>query len=302
MVFYLKRDKIEFMKNNEEIKETEVVEQEPKKDGYVMPLPEEEKKKNAPIELEPNSKPFWTMRLAGGLIDICLAFLAAIGFYALILITPMSEPLNFNKTQARIIQDNYKVTELVEGSDETYGHKVYEDDPEYGKYTTYVVHEEEDGTKYVVVNNDTISDEVIAAYKKALKEDKIYQSYVFNAEFIDYGYTMLASFVSSAIFYIVIPLVNKRRATVGMLLAGTQLIHSKYYVRSRWYQVVGRYIFQFLVLLAGPYLFLGGWAIFIMPLASFITTLFTKSGRSLHDVISFTKVIDKRTFKKLSEM
>ena len=257
--------------------------------------------------LPDNSKPHFMMRIAGGLIDLCCLVLAIFGLFYLLTLSPMGNGLRENKEAMVFIQDKYKVTELVEGSGETYGHKVYENDPTYGLYTTYLVHEaDESGYKYVVIDNETISDEVIAAYKAAVKADETYKNCAFDYNLIQYGITCLAGFISMGIFLLMVPLLNKRRATLGKLFAGTQLINSKYFVPAKWYQVLGRFLFQFVVEGAIPYLFLTGVTIILpillIPGVLFIITLIDrKNGRTLHDFVSVTKVIDKRTFIPLSE-
>ena len=257
--------------------------------------------------LPDNSKPHFMMRIAGGLIDLCCLVLAIFGLFYLLTLSPMGNGLRENKEAMVFIQDKYKVTELVEGSGETYGHKVYENDPAYGAYTTYLVHEaDETGYKYVVVDNETISDEVKAAYKAAVSADETYKNCAFDYNLIQYGITCLAGFISMGIFLLMVPLLNKRRATLGKLFAGTQLINSKYFVPAKWYQVLGRFLFQFVVEGAIPYLFLTGVTIIVpillIPAVLFIITLIDhKNGRTLHDFVSVTKVIDKRTYIPLSE-
>lgn len=272
------------------------------KDNYVMPLPEEEKSKGNVRMLEPNSKPNWMMRIAGGLIDLCLMFLSIMGLFFLIGLTPLSNGLKNYQKEMILIQDNYKITELVDGSDETYGHKVYENEESYTTYKNYLVHgADESGYKYIVVNNETISDTVKKAYSNAIKNNKDYSTYSFNYKLIEYGLTMLAGFVSLSVFLLVVPLCNKRRATLGKLFAGTQLINSKYQTTAKWYQVVGRFTFQFLIEGALPYLFLSSWTMLAIPSLLLIIALINKNGRTLHDLVSRTKVIDKRTYLPLSE-
>lgn len=272
------------------------------KDNYVMPLPEEEKNKGNVRMLEPNSKPNWMMRIAGGLIDLCLMFLSIMGLFFLIGLTPLSNGLKNYQKEMILIQDNYKITELVDGSDETYGHKVYENEESYTTYKNYLVHDaDESGYKYIVVNNETISDTVKKAYSNAIKNNKDYSTYSFNYKLTEYGLTMLAGFVSLSVFLLVIPLCNKRRATLGKLFAGTQLINSKYQTTAKWYQVVGRFTFQFLIEGALPYLFLSSWTMLAIPSLLLIIALINKNGRTLHDLVSRTKVIDKRTYLPLSE-
>lgn len=291
------------MENEEKAEILEAKEE--KKDDFVIPLPEEEKKKSNVKILPPNSKPYWSLRLAAGLIDLCILVLTIMGLYYLINISPISNGLRDNKKQMILIQDDYKVTELLPDSEETYGHIVYDYEESYTTYKGYVIHEptEEDPYRpcYIVVNNENISNEVVKAYNGALKNDQNYSNYSFNYRLINYGLTILAGTVSTSIFLLLIPLLNKRRATLGKLFAGTQLINSKYQVRAKWYQIVGRYFFQVLIEGALPYLFISGWTILAVPVLLFIISLINKEGRTLHDLVSQTKVIDKRTFLPLSE-
>ncbi len=258
--------------------------------------------------LENNSKPHFMMRIAGGLIDLCMVVLVIFGLYYLFSISPMGNGLRFHSKEMRRIQDEYKVTELIDGSGETFGHKVYSDEEGYSVYTDkdYPVYTEKvDETTvkyYVVVDNEVISEAVKNAYKKALNEDEIYRAYNFEYKFMEYGITCLAGFISSSIFLLTIPLVNKRRATLGKLFAGTMLVHNKVYVPAKWYQVLGRFAWILIIEMALPYMFLSGYTILIMPVVIIAWSLINrKTGRTLHDIISVTKVIDKRTFVPLSE-
>ena len=278
---------------------------EEKNDDYVMPLPKEEKLEEE-AQKEPNKKPFWTVRLAGGLIDMFLIIAATLGLFMLFTkVTPMGDVLTNYQTQMVVIQDEYKLKELLPDSEETYGHKVYDDETEYSKYTTnHVYFDSDTGHNYVVVNNDNISNELKAAYQKAVKADENYNNTSFNYRMVEYGYTMLAAFIAMSVFVVVVPLVNKRRASIGKLAAGTMLINSKYQVPSKWYQIVGRFLFSFFIEFALPYLFCSGVSVFLMfivPTLLFIISLISKQGRTLHDFVSRTKVIDKKTFVPLSE-
>ena len=79
-----------------------------------------------------NKAPTWIMRVAGGLIDFCLIVLAIFGLNQIFNSTGMGKASDNLRTQMILIQDSYKLDTLVEGSDETYGHKVYENEEDYG--------------------------------------------------------------------------------------------------------------------------------------------------------------------------
>lgn len=248
---------------------------------------------------EYNKKPFWTARIAGGLIDLCLLFLSVLGLNQLFLMTPIGAKLQYYTNEMVLIQDEYKLKTLVEGSDETYGHKVYENEDAYPTYKGYLVHDpDETEYCYIVVNNSTISTEVSNAYNKAIKADKTYNNYMFDYRLITYGVTMLSGFIAEAVFLLTIPLVNKRRATIGKFAAGTQVVDSKYQTPARWFQIVGRFAWQFIIESALIYLFLNSMILMVLitPVALFLITLLNKKGKTLHDFISRTMVIDKKTF------
>jgi uncharacterized RDD family membrane protein YckC len=266
--------------------------------NYVMKLPESEKEQD--IEVVPNKPSGWIMRVAAGLIDFCLIVLSIFGLNQIFNNTGMGHAADKLRVQMILIQDEYKLDHLVEGSDETYGHKVYEGEEEYSNYTTYVVHTDEE-INYVVVNNETISKEVITAFNKAVKSDKTYSNLSFDYRLINYGISMLSCFIAQSIFLLTIPLVNKYRATPGKLLAGTMLINNKYETPARWYQIVGRFSFQYIIESALPYLFLNMWVLIVVPAVLFLITLTNKKRRTIHDFVSRCRVIDKRTFTPISE-
>ena len=292
---------------NEEIVEEaqEVKEAETSKSDFVIPLTEEEIAGDRTKILPANNKPHWTMRIAAGLIDTCLLFLAAFGFMQLFLSTPMNKPLKEYETNMIYVQDEYKLKPLIEDSTETYGYKIHENEENYNdNLKNHVVHlEDETGYKYIVVDNENISEELTTAYTKSVKADSRYKDYSFYYRLIDSGYTCLAGFASCSIFLLFVPLINKRRATVGKLLAGTMLVNNRYEVEARWYQVLGRFLFQYFVEGVIPFLFMtnGILVAMIMPVVLFLITLTNKKRRTLHDFVSMTKVIDARTFKRIDE-
>ena len=275
--------------NNE--KENITTESEPKEE-YVMKLPESEKEVK---EIEHNKKPLWWIRMVSGLIDFGLIILMTMGFNQLFNMTAMGKTSNSLRTEMILIEDKYKLSTLVEGSEETYGHKVYENEEDYKNYTTYVVHDDEE-TKYVVVDNEEISEAVVKAFKSAVKNDKTYSNLSFDYRLVIYGINMLSCFIAETIVLLIGPLINKGRATPGKLLGGEMLINSKYDKPAKWYQVVGRFAWEYLIETALLFLFLDIYVLLVAPVLIFAITLFNKKGRTIHDFISVTRVIDKRSY------
>ena len=253
-----------------------------------------------PEIIEYNKPPMWTQRVAGGLIDFGLLFLAFFGLYNLLVATPAGNVLTNYRNEMIEVQDEYKLATLISGSDETYGHKAYEGSEEFTQNEGFLHHEDENGV-YVVVNNSEISKEIKDAWNKSVKADKRYSTARSNYRFVDFGYTVGCGGVSELVFLLVIPLCNKRRATLGKLLARTTLIDKKYHTPPKWYQMLGRWIWIYLIESTLIYLAIGSWVMLAVPVLSFIITLFNKDRRTLHDFISRCQVIDKSTYKPITE-
>ena len=290
----------------EEPQKEEVIEEpiQPKDDGYVMKLPEEEKETGRAVE--PNKAAHWSMRIAGAVIDICILFLALMGFRYLFMMTPMGDSLNHYNNEALKISDTYKLQPLVEGSDETFGFKLFEGEEKYDTYVKngYLVYQEEDTLKnYVVVPNENPSTEIQSAFKAKVNADENFKNYTFNARLIEFGIVALSGTCAEVIFLLGIPLISKRRQTLGKMAAGTMVINSHYQVEAKWYQMVGRFFFVLIFESLIPCFFLSSviWTPIVVSIVLFLVTLTNKDRKTLHDFVCRTKVIDKRTFVKLSD-
>ena len=303
------------MENNEN---QEVVEEsKPQYDGYVMKLPESEKEDNTKY-IEPNTPAHWSMRIAGAIIDLCLLFAVTFGLIQLFIITPMGDTLRSHSADIQEILDMYKLKPLVEGRDETLGYKVYEDQTSYNEpaYKDYQIYPRDDESarhyKVIEYSESEISNyqELLSAYTKAVTALPRYSNLVFDYNLTMFGIIMLSTGISEAIFLLVIPLTNKRRATIGKLFAGTQVINSKYYSPAKWYQMLMRFFFilviesalPFYFLFNGNYMYAALWCIIIVSPIIFLVTLTNKDRKTLHDFVSRTKVIDKRSFVQLTDM
>lgn len=316
VVFYLKEIIIYNMKyyfedeekNLDSIKqpEEEVVNenQQSKGDDYVMKLPDSEKDDDRVVE--PNKAAHWSMRIAGALIDICLIFLGLMGFRYLFNMTPMGTALNDNNYAALRISDDYKLQHLVEGSDETFGHKLYEGEEKYDVYIKngYLEYQEEDTLKkYVVVVNDNPSKEIQSAFSKAVNADERFKNYTFNARLIEFGIVAISGTCSEIIFVLAIPLISKKRQTIGKMAAGTMVINSHYQSEAKWYQMLGRFFFILIIESLIPCFFISSviWTPVVVSIILFLISLTNKDRRTIHDFVCRTKVINKRTFVKLAD-
>ena len=258
--------------------------------------------------VEPNKPAHWSQRIAAGIVDICLIFMAIFGLYQLFNITSLGDGMRENAYEMQRIRDNYKLIPLLPDSDETIGRKIHENeegfnDAKYAEYTIYTLPSYEGELPYKIVNNDNYSTALMDKYVETVTSDQYYKTYQFNYRLCDFGVMCLAAVISEVVFLVVVPLTNKKRATLGKLAAGTQVIHSKYQVEASWYQMVGRFLWVYIVETVLPYLIITNAlviALVVQPVL-FVISLFNKRHRMLHDYVSRTEVIDKRTFVSIVE-
>ena len=289
----------ELNQDNQEV----VEEQQPQQDGFVIKMPESEK--NEELEIEPNKPAHWMMRIAGGVIDVCILFLTLLGLRYLFMMTPMGTSYNNNVYEAVKISDSYKLEKLVDGSEETFGYMMYEDNEKYASLVKsgYQVYQDEENKNYIVANNDEISKECQKAFNAAVTGNQDYKNYTFNARLIEFGIISISMTIGEVVFLLGIPLLNKRRATLGKLAAGTMVINNKYEVAAKWYQMLGRFFWILIFESLLPLLFISNAILtpIIVGALMFLVTLFNKNRRTLHDFITVTRVIDKKSYIKLAD-
>lgn len=280
------------------------MEENKKTNDYVMKLPESEKPKEEVSE--PNLPARGIMRVVGGIIDVCIIFLALLGFRQVFMNTGMGTAYRHHMREAIKISDSYKLEKLVSGKDDTFGYKKYEDEEGYQDFIKdgYLEYEDSEvGKSYVVANYENIAKDVQDAFKKAVNGDTQFKNYTFNARLIEFGIVTLSITCSETIFLLAIPLMNKKRATIGKIAAGTQVINSKYETEARWYQMVGRFFWILAFESFVPIFFLSSviWAPVASGTLMLVISLTNKQRRTIHDFVSRTRVIDSRSFVTLMD-
>ena len=266
------------------------------------PVVEEEQVQETPQEKKAyNIRPRFLARFLSALVDIFSLFLLAFGVFQLEMSTPISNDYYHLKEEVVTMIDTTKL-------ETDYGYKLYDDDEKYGTYASYQVYKEEDesnaknGHSYIVVNKEEISDEVKNAYQDALKNNGTYQSRYLSYRATYYGLLMLATGSSELVLFLLIPLFNKRRATIGRFVAITSLISTKE-VSAKWWQILLRFLFILVVETALPLFYLTefGALIIVSIINLSIVLVSRKSYRTLRDYVSFTRIIDKNSFKPINE-
>lgn len=250
-----------------------------------------------------NTKPRFLARILSPIVDIFLLFLLFFGAFQLETSTPISNDYHRVREELITISDTTKL-------ETNYGYKLYDDDEKYNAYVaqsyqTYKVEDTEDpyyNHSYVVVNNSEISKEVNTAYQDSLKNNSTYQARYLTYKATRYGLTMLAVGSSELVLFLLIPLLNKRRATLGRFVAITSLIHTKE-VKAKWWQVLVRFLFILVVETALPLYFLTelGALLVVIVINLIVTLISRKTSRTLRDYVSFTRIINKNSFKPINE-
>lgn len=248
-----------------------------------------------------NKKPRLLARILSGLVDIFIIFLVGFGAFQIVMRTGISDGYREVKTELITIIDNTKL-------ETEYGHKLYQSEEDYSKYSEYQHYTEKDnesphyGEKYVVVNNEDISVAVKKAYNDAMNGNTYYQSRYITYRAIHYGFLIMSAGVAELIFVFIIPLVNKRRATIGRYAAMTSLISRKE-VEAKWWQLLIRFLFVLIVETGLPLLYFSELATLLIvgALNMIVALISRKTARTLRDYISGTRIIDKNTFKSINE-
>ena len=233
---------------------------------------------------ENNKKLSFMQRLAYTIIDFGTIFLLFFGLYQLALHTPVSNNLHNAETEMYEIQ-------IEKGTATGFYVKTY---LEEGQSTNAVIYEDEGGKYYYNLN-----DEFRADYQQALKNDEKYSNLKFAYTVNSFAIFLPCLAISELIFIIVVPLTNKRRATLGILSAGGRSISKKYVDKARWYHLMFKFVFIFFIDSALPYFIFGEVALLFIPFLTLLSMLTNKERRTIHDIVSGIMVIDNKTYVPL---
>ena len=221
------------------------------------------------------------------IIDICLVFMvyfvAYLGFSK---IPRISNLYQSHQLEAIKYQDQAKI-------DFNLGYKIYKDNQEYEvKYKDYPVYKDDLGD-YKVVNYDAkdITEENVKKYQQALNSNTDYGHERFMVALLSYEIRLFAFAVSSFLLIFLIPFISKKRYTVGRLSTKCELISvSRTFEASRW-QILGRFLF-ILIVTALLGIYLNPILVLLILIATTSLMYFiNKSGRTIRDYVTGTKVI-----------
>ena len=260
----------------------------------------DEEKKNILIQnLGPNSKPTVFSRLLSGLVDMLIMFFFHYALYSLVLLTPISNNLHKYWNEIQLVKEDIKVQ----------AHYSEEEVVDASYNGNKFLHYNEEESYYYIVNDIDFKEDTeaknaaIASFQEIIKKDDLYNGLSTSYHLHNYVVTaLLCGGITELIFIFIIPVIKNNGQTLGMMVCQEKMINPKYVGQARWYQHLGRFAFMFIVESCIPYFFLAEFTLLVVPLILIIILLFNKDNRTLHDLVSQVKVIDKRTFVDTSEI
>lgn len=246
------------------------------------------------IENGEKVKPHILNRIIGAVIDACLVFMVFFGFYILFMNTSISDSYHEYSDEVTVIYDS---TLYETGM----GYKKFDfkDNEIYGSYRVY---EESDGTEFIIVNipspkEDAPTEEWDAYTAKYLEftskieNNAAYSAAKTNMLLTEFGLVSLSAFISEGILLLAIPLIDKKRRTLGKIFAKTELYSTKHLGVAKWHQVVGSFLFKLIVESIIPFIFLKHTTAFAIAFIELVFMLCNRENRSFHELVSRTKVV-----------
>lgn len=250
------------------------------------------KNKNSSIDLSPNSKPYLLKRIISDLFDIGVLFVGwfviTLGIINLGLDSTYNEYLNTSSQiqDTAMIESGYGIITYIDENTNTNGRIIYND--------------EKTNKKYIVEKVDSPKEEAINKYKELLNSNDEYKNAIFGASLHRYLISVISCLLMESIFFLLVPLINKKRATLGQLLTGISLYSLRFEKYSRWYHVLGRFLFIFLIESSLLYLLTGIYTFLLIPVLNLIMILLNKNGRTIRDLISGTMLIENKSYSPIN--
>ena len=152
------------------------------------------------------------------------------------------------------------------------------------KNDTYVeVGNEEDLNKFYKDNWKIIYDKIVASDEYS-KYNKVYIEIMDEHSGITYAISLLSVVV---ILMLIIPVIDKRGRTLSKMIFKISVVNDDYEYVNRMNIFIRQFLFIFSCIIVIP---------FVISIAM---VLFERRGKSLHDYISFTRLIDDSILKKI---
>ena len=143
----------------------------------------------------------------------------------------------------------------------------------------------------ISANNDAIK------AKDLLSQNIEYQNALFAASLHSFLLKALAGLISEIILFVLIPLTNKEKNSLGRLLTGVLLFDESRLTLASNIQIVLRFIFIFLIESIALYPWTGIYTFLLVPVLRFIVLILNSKNKTLCDFVSRTMLIEKMSYR-----
>ncbi len=135
--------------------------------------------------------------------------------------------------------------------------------------------------------------------RERLSTDQAYRDEMFAANLHGYLLKGLARGIAEAILFLIIPLSDPARGTIGRRLTGIALFDESRQSYARWYQVLGRFVFIFVFESMTLYLWTGILTFLLVPVLRLIMVMLNRKDKTLCDYRTFTMLIEKTSYSSI---
>ena len=251
-----------------------------------------------------NEKPHIINRIVSGIIDACLIFMLFFGCYILFLNTPIGDSYHRYEDEMTVIYDS-----TLYQTGMGYKEYNYKDNKDYQNYRVYI---DQDGNEYVIVGITTPSDDAPQSewdiynqkyldFDKKIKNDASYSTAQTNKLLVEFGLVSLSAFISETVLLFIVPLIDKKRRTIGKIATKTQLYSLKHQGKPKWHQILRMYLFKLIVESIIPFVFLKHTTAFAFIFIEFVFAICNKDNRTFHELVSGIRVVTSDSFAPLLE-
>ena len=295
-------------------------------DDYISMSSEKQIRKE---KIEKITRPYLLKRMVCGLLDLVMVFIVLFIFQYIAKLT-LYKPLGYQESLETILRISDESGLFVKINERSYIEvsKYYQDTTELEqnydeKITYYYTNDQrainnnkldsykkakEDSNYFDYNDNkyvkkaDISDDQIVAFYEQKYAEaltffraDENYRyasSNTFNIAMYSFFISML---VSSSIFYLLIPLLNKEGETIGQLIGKICLIDARDGSKVKPWQILVRFIVLFIINFFIPFFIYKHWGrvILISDVATVFIMSFTRKTKGPQDFASLSMVILK---------
>lgn len=240
-------------------------------------------------EIAPNTRASFLKRILASLFDTGILFLFYFIGYLGLMKTPIADTY---------YQHQDAINEIIDQTllDNNVGviHYVTEETDKTGK----IIHIDGDGNEYYVSIKEDATKEDKQAYNLAIKNNQILKDERFGLSVQNYAISAISFGVFELIFFLIIPICSKQKATCGQMIFKMTLYSRRQEEKAKWYHCLGRFFLVLLFESGLSFLWLENLAFIAMPVVNLIICLLNPNRNTLRDLISNTRFIETRSYQE----